>query len=1037
MSRNWVRLCGLVAATLCSSGAFAGVPGDADGDGDVDFADFVILSTCQLGPSVSVSQSCAAACDADADFDVDLADLAIFARCFRGTGVAGDPLCQPHRAQVVNGCLVVTGTAADSTLALRLRAGVPSVLEIDVGNDGVADFAFSRSSFNCIDIDARAGDDTAFIDETNGVFTDTETTTIHGGSGNDTLIGGTGGEVLDGGSGNDIIQANGGDDRIVWNPGDGSDAIDGGLGSDTVEINGDDFAEQFTITANGTRVRFDRVTPQPFFLDIGGCESLVLNCNGGNDSLTCTGNLAALIQITVDGGSGDDTLLGSNGADVLIGGDNNDSIDGNQGNDTILMGLGNDTFNWDPGDGSDIVEGQGGNDKIVFNGANVSEIFDFSANGSRLRFTRNVASIVLDVAGVEQFDLNALGGADAVNVSNLAGTGVSQVSVELAATLGGSAGDVATDTVTLNGTTAADTFTFNASGGYTVGRLGADIRVHGYEATDQFAVVGVGGDTVVINGSNNPDAITVTASGTQAIIDGTGFGCLVAVSGALSLAVNGLGGNDNISCGNGLATIVPITIDGGPGDDTILGGDGGETLIGGDDNDFIDGNRGNDTILMGLGNDTFNWDPGDGSDIIEGQGGNDKIVFNGANISENLMIGANGSRVRFTRDVAAITLDINGVEQFDLNALGGADTLTVNSLAGTGLAQVTIDLSASVGSGTADGAADTVVINGTTGADTFSFSGNGTHTIVHFAADIRVRSLEASDLISVTGVGGDTVQINGSIGPDTIAVTAAGTQAAITATGYTAPVLIGGALSLVVNGLAGNDNISCSNGLSTIVPITIDGGPGDDTILGGDGNDTLIGGDDNDFIDGNRGNDTILMGLGNDTFNWDPGDGSDIIEGQGGTDTVMFNGANITENLQLSANGSRARFTRDVAAITLDMSGVELFNLRALGGADTITVNDISGTGLSSVSVDLSGTVGGTAGDGAADSIIVNGTAGNDTIQVNAVSGAVEVSGLPTFVRVSHSEAANDRLTINGLNGADVISVGPGVTALIQVTSNP
>ncbi len=31
----------------------------------------------------------------------------------------------------------------------------------------------------------------------------------------------------------------------------------------------------FTTTANGTRVRFDRVDPAPFFLDIGTCESLI------------------------------------------------------------------------------------------------------------------------------------------------------------------------------------------------------------------------------------------------------------------------------------------------------------------------------------------------------------------------------------------------------------------------------------------------------------------------------------------------------------------------------------------------------------------------------------------------------------------------------------------------------------------------------------------------------------------------------------------------------------------------------------------
>src|SRR5205823_512485 len=167
---------------------------------------------------------------------------------------------------------------------------------------------------------------------------------------------------------------------------------EGGAGTDTVEVNGGNGAETFTVTANGTRVRFDRTTPAPFFLDIGTSENLVLNMNGGDDSFTASNGLATLIQITVDGGAGNDTIRGGDGNDVLLGGDGNDFIDGGRGNDTALLGAGDDTFQWDPGDGSDTVEGQSGIDKMVFNGANVSENFTISANGQRVRFTRDVAN---------------------------------------------------------------------------------------------------------------------------------------------------------------------------------------------------------------------------------------------------------------------------------------------------------------------------------------------------------------------------------------------------------------------------------------------------------------------------------------------------------------------------------------------------------------------------------------------------------------------------------------------------------------------
>ena len=51
--------------------------------------------------------------------------------------------------------------------------------------------------------------------------------------------------------------------------------------------------------------------------------------------------------------------------------------------------------------------------------------------------------------------------------------------------------------------------------------------------------------------------------------------------------------------------------------------------------------------------------------------------------------------MRFTRDVANITMDLNDVETIDFNARGGADTITVNDLAGTDVTEVNLDLAAS------------------------------------------------------------------------------------------------------------------------------------------------------------------------------------------------------------------------------------------------------------------------------------------------------------------------------------------------------
>ena len=214
---------------------------------------------------------------------------------------------------------------------------------------------------------------------------------------------------------------------MIWNPGDDTDLNEGGDGTDTVEVNGGNGAEQFTTTANGTRVRFDRINPAPFSIDIGTSENLVLNANGGDDTLLGHRQPGRADQDHGRRRHGQRHLLGCNGADILLGGDGNDFVDGNQGNDTGFMGAGDDTFQWDPGDGSDTIEGQDGADTMLFNGANINERMDVSANGGRVRFTRDVANIVMDLNDVETIVVNALGGADTITVNDLSGTDLTNV----------------------------------------------------------------------------------------------------------------------------------------------------------------------------------------------------------------------------------------------------------------------------------------------------------------------------------------------------------------------------------------------------------------------------------------------------------------------------------------------------------------------------------------------------------------------------------------------------------------------------------
>jgi Ca2+-binding RTX toxin-like protein len=176
------------------------------------------------------------------------------------------------------------------------------------------------------------------------------------------------------------------------------------------------------------------------------------------------------------------------------------------------------------------------------------------------------------------------------------------------------------------------------------------------------------------------------------------------------------------------------------------------------------------------------------------------------------------------------------------------------------------------------------------------------------------------------------------------------------------------------------------------------------------------------------------MGAGNDTFQWDPGDGSDIVEGQGGLDTMQFNGSNIGEVIDLSANGQRLRFTRNVASIVMDVDGVEVVNFRALGGADAVTVHNLAATAVNGVNVDL-GAFDGT-GDSSADNVVVEGTDGPDVITVAGSAGSATVTGLPVKVTITAAESALDRLTVSAGNGDDVIEASGLGADSIQLTGD-
>jgi hypothetical protein len=283
-------------------------------------------------------------------------------------------------------------------------------------------------------------------------------------------------------------------------------------------------------------------------------------------------------------------------------------------------------------------------------------------------------------------------------------------------------------------------------------------------------------------------------------------------------------------------------------------------------------------------------------------------------------------------------------------------------------------------------------------------------------------------------IANNTLVITGSNGPDTVTLSADATQAQVAfgndpANAFHFNLTDFNAISVSLGN--GDDQFTEVPTVLTDKPLTVDGGNGNDIIKTGDGNDTIFGGNGDDQVDAGRGNDTVSLGNGNDSFVWIPGEGSDTVDGgNGNSDVMQFVGANGNEKMSLSANGSAAVFLRDVANIRMDLSNIELFDLKALGGVDNVTVNDLSGTSIRQANIDLSAANG--APDQAADVVTVNGTDQADRVNVDTNGGQVDVAGLAAETHITGSETL-DHLQVNTLDGNDRVNVDPNVGTLIGV----
>lgn len=521
------------------------------------------------------------------------------------------------------------------------------------------------------------------------------------------------------------------------------------------------------------------------------------------------------------------------------------------------------------------------------------------------------------------------------------------------------------------------------------------------EAVERSAVSATPGGGLAYTGTSDANTVRVTISGSTYAIDDSvpitaGAGC-VAVPGdetqatctAFRLAdgslrpisLAGHDGNDDL----GNLTGAPMSGTGNEGDDVISGGFGRDTLVGGDGDDTVDGGRGDDTVRLDAGNDEASWDPGDGSDRIDGADGFDSLAFAGSGADEKMRLATTGPRAVLTRDIGGIRMNLGTLERVDVDSLGGRDDLAVEDLTGTDVQDVHLDLEAVKNGGAPDTVADSVVLDGTNGDDIATVLGQpGNILVLGLPVPVRIHRADALDAVRV-------------------------------------------------NARKGNDRVEAGGLSIDVAQLAAAGGPGNDTLVGGAAAELLIGGDGHDFVEGRSGSDVALLGAGDDTFVADRGDGSDVVEGASGTDGVRVSGSTSSEQFAASADGSRVRLIRSAGggnADVVDAGDVEFLSAQSMGGADTVSVGSLAGTGVTVVDVSLFDFA---VPGGVDDSVIIDGTAGADSITARDTAGVIEVTGSSAKVRITGTDPGGDRLEIDGGGSDDAVDTTLLAPAEIKV----
>jgi Ca2+-binding RTX toxin-like protein len=417
-----------------------------------------------------------------------------------------------------------------------------------------------------------------------------------------------------------------------------------------------------------------------------------------------------------------------------------------------------------------------------------------------------------------------------------------------------------------------------------IGRSTADVMIAGRSTTDTWAIVNQ--DTYKDLSLTGVERLTLTGAGGADLLSGTGLHPSWLRPTYFS---------------TGLAAQLPLTLEGGAGNDALWGGEGNDILGGGDDDDTLAGGLGDDVSNGEGGNDTF--DEGaasNGGDVFNGGLGTDTVRYAARVVPLTVTVGSNKNDGE-SAEADDVRADVEGVTGGTAN-----DALTCSVPTGCALSggDGADTLSGQSGNDTLDGEAGDDVIRGGPGDDTLrGGAGRDLLTYSERSAAVTVSLGDPGSLATNGGSSGENdsnegfEDLSGGAGDDTL--TGNGVDNRLSGGAGNDVLSGGGGDDVFDEGAAANgaDRFDGGAGIDRVdygartapLTVTLDGMANDgatleqddvasdvEAVTGGAGNDSLTGGPGAQLLDGMDGAD-VLSGLG----------GDDVLSGGPGNDTLF------------------------------------------------------------------------------------------------------------------------------------------------------